>query len=177
MTNDSIQSSVFKGHGEKSLIDKFIARQDVDTLRELIKKPKLNRVDLQEMSDLMAGGEMKLLNFGEWDRYVINKFFVWIREYIKITLSLFSVVERVEDLYEQGQVKFRIVKMFRYCQEMMENNVKFLIDVYLLICRTTLSINATGFMELLKNKYEVVYPGEKPATPMNPVGNLMGGRK
>ena len=41
----------------------------------------------------------------------------------------------------------------------MEHNIKFLVDLYLNIGRTSLSVGATGLMEILKNKYEIVYPG------------------
>ena len=40
----------------------------------------------------------------------------------------------------------------------MEHNVKFLVDLYFNLARTTLSKGATGFLEILKNKYEISYP-------------------
>jgi hypothetical protein len=36
----------------------------------------------------------------------------------------------------------------------------FLVDLYLTICRTTMSLGATAFMELTRNKYELQYRGD-----------------
>lgn len=39
----------------------------------------------------------------------------------------------------------------------MQHNIKFLVDLYLNIGNTTLSLGATGFKEILTNKYEMTY--------------------
>lgn len=43
-------------------------------------------------------------------------------------------------------------------RSMLEHNTKFLVDLYMNIARTTLSIGATGFMEIIKQKFEISYP-------------------
>ncbi len=45
----SLQSSLFSGQSEKSYIDKLLAKQDVDRIRELIRTNKLKREDLLEL--------------------------------------------------------------------------------------------------------------------------------
>jgi hypothetical protein len=39
----------------------------------------------------------------------------------------------------------------------MEHNIKFAVDLYLNISRTTLSLGAVGFLEPLKNRFELNY--------------------
>lgn len=185
MFEKQIENSLFSGQSEKTFIDKILAKEDVNAVRELIKKPKLERADLLELLYLLSGTEAKLLNYGEWDRYIILKFFVWIREFVKIAEILY-------DYQDDLKIKMRLctcggytkvtksdgdlkkctcevpdfdfilsnrTKQLLYNNErLIEHNAKFLIDLYFNIGRTTLSLGATGIMELLKNKFEMIYP-------------------
>ena len=49
-------------------------------------------------------------------------------------------------------------KMFDYCKRLLSNDIKFVINHYLNIARTTLSLGGTGFLEPLKQKWEMIYP-------------------
>ena len=179
----SLQSSMFSTQSEKSFIDKLLAKSDVDRIRELIRTSKLKREDLLELLYLLSGNEAKLLNYGEWDRYIILKFFVWIREFVKIAEIMFDYQDDLkkkentckhcnklqetkkelnkcgcEVFVSKSKLSERTKQLLFNNERYIEHNVKFLIDLYLNIGRTTLSLGATGIMELLKNKYEVVYP-------------------
>jgi hypothetical protein len=59
-------------------------------------------------------------------------------------------------------------------ERLIEHNAKFLIDLYLNIGRTTLSLGGTGFLETLKNKYELTYPNQ-PGLNTSPTENKTGG--
>jgi len=185
MFEQNLQNSLFSGQSEKTYIDKMLARKEVDEIRELIKKPKLKREELLEVLYLISGTESKLFNFGEWDRYVILKFFVWIREFIKIAELLYDSQDELDKKentcskcqkliktdqedkcncqYPKPQTSLskRTRRLFDNNERLIEHNAKFLIDLYLNIGRTSLSIGATGLLELLKNKYEVVYPAQQ----------------
>jgi len=185
MFEQQLQNAMFSGSKEKTFIDKLLAKEDVDRLRELIKKPKLKREELLELLYLLGSTESKLLNYGEWDRYVILKFFVWIREFIKVAELLYDYtddLERKENTcssctkfkkgYLSGDEDVCTCEVFKTsimltkrtrqtlynCERLVEHNAKFLIDLYLNISRTTLSIGGTGLLEILKNKYEIAYP-------------------
>lgn len=187
MLEQNLQNSLFSPQSEKTYIDKILARKEVDEIRTLIKKPKLKREELLEILYLISGTESKLFNFGEWDRYVILKFFVWIREFIKIAELLYDAQDEldkkedtcmscklaIKDIKKEGLTKCtcddqipstslskRTRRLFDNNERLIEHNAKFLIDLYLNIGRTSLSIGATGLLELLKNKYEVVYPNQ-----------------
>lgn len=189
---DSLQKGLFSRASEKTFIDKILAKDDVAAIREIIKKPRLTRADLLEILNLLSGTESKLLNYSEWDRYVILKFFIWIREFVKARELLYdyraslerkarfcSLCEKYTDV-EKGEtlpkcscntpkkefiISDRFDKILNNNELLMEHNAKFLIDLYLNIGRTSLSIGATGLMEILKNKFEIMYGGQGLTTP------------
>jgi hypothetical protein len=171
-----LEKSLFKSNPEKSFVDKILAREDVNVLRSLIRKPRLTRQDLLEALYLLGGNEGKLVNYNEWDRYVILKFFVWIREFVKVTEMLFDYWENLKARMlpglstEEWMTESKVEKlnltddqkmtwhMLDNIQKMMEHNVKFVIDLYMNIARTSLSKDGTAFKEILNNRYEMVYP-------------------
>lgn len=141
---------------EKTFIDKILGKSDTDRLRELIQKDPLQRKDMLEILYLLGGTEAKLFNYNDWDRYIILKFFVWIREFVKISELMYDY----EDEVKEGNIKLspRAQQILKNNQRLMQHNAKFLIDLYLNIGRTTLSVGALGISELLKNKFEISYP-------------------
>lgn len=182
---ENLQHGLFNTTSEKTFIDKVLAKQDVDKIRELIKKPKLTRSDLLELLYMLSSTESKLVNYGAWDRYVILKFFVWIREFVKVAEMLYDYQDDLKKKENsckncnntkvkctcKNDLKFtpQIVltemtkKLLFNNERYIEHNAKFLIDLYLNISRTTLSLGATGFLETLKNKFELAYTGTNPA--------------
>jgi hypothetical protein len=156
----AIANQVFSKNQEKTFIDKILAKQDVESVRELIKKPRLKREELLELLYLLTSTESKLLNYSEWDRYIILKYFVWIREFIKISELLFDYTDFINKKEATGRhiLTDRSRELLDNCERLVEHNAKFLIDLYFNIARTTLSLGATGILELIKNKYEISYP-------------------
>lgn len=187
MFEQALERQIFSQQSEKTFIDKILAKEDVNAIREIIKKPKLTRSDVLEVLYLLSGTESKLLNYGEWDRYVILKFFVWIREFVKVAELLYDYQEALAlktklcrcggyTEIPQGQatpsmarcaceapeyifsISTRTRRILDNIEGYIGHNSKFLIDLYLNIGRTSLSIGATGLLELLKNKFEIAYP-------------------
>lgn len=203
MFEQAIQNSLNMAAKDRSFVDKLLAKEDVDRLRELTKKPKLCREDLLELLYLLTSTESKLLNLGEWDRYIMLKFFVWIREFIKIAELLYDYqddLKRKEHLcanckkYDDdiknrcicfefkpsAQLTPRCKQLLYNNERLIEHNAKFLIDLYLNIGRTTLSLGGTGLLEILKNKYELTYPnapGSNTPQVENKTGGLIGKAK
>lgn len=156
---NALSQGIFSSQTEKTFIDKVLGRKDVEDIREIIKKKRLEREDLMHLMYMLSSVELKLLNYNEWDRYVMAKFFVWIRDYVAICESLLDYKERL-DAKKGVILSNRAKSIFKNNIELIEHNIKFLIDLYFNLSRSTMSISATGFMELLKNKYEVVYPSD-----------------
>jgi len=152
MIEDDLEKNIFMTASEKTLIDKVLAKDDVNSIRQLIKKPKLSREDILEILYLMAGTESKLLNYSDWERYIIMKFFVWIRDFIQFYEVVIDYEENeLNNLDEESQRILNNITM------LLQHSFKFLIDLYLNIARSSLSIGAVGLMEILKNKFEMAY--------------------
>jgi hypothetical protein len=175
---ENAENTIFQGMNERTLIDKLLAKDDVNELKELIQKPNLTRSELLRVLYMISGTEAKLVNYGEWDRYVILKFFVWIREYVKIIELMFDYEDRLKELEKKTdgiQLTERTKRLLNNNSLLMQHNAKFLIDLYLNIARTSLSLGATGLLELLKNKYEVVYPNQGAPTQVEKQGGGLFG--
>lgn len=180
---DNLQKSMFMGQQERTFIDKVLAKDDINAIRELIKKPTLERSDVLEILYLISGVEAKLLNYSEWDRYIQLKFFVWIREFAKILEILFDYEDELAKKNNYCVICKHFIKNTDFstkscvCKEpqkeliltdrtkrllnnnklLMQHNLKFLVDLYVNMERTSMSIKGTGFIELIKNKFEVAY--------------------
>lgn len=176
---EAVQQTMFSRQQEKTFIDKLLAREDTERLRDLMKKTEWKRSELLEVLYILGGTEAKLVNYGEWDRYICLKFFVWLREFVKIGELLYDYqddLKKKENTCKNchnekkecscGENKFeamislspRAKQLFYNNQRLIEHNIKFMVDLYLNISRTTLSLGATGILELLKNKFEMSYP-------------------
>ena len=170
-----LQKSIFSQSTEKSFIDKLLARDDVDKMRELIKKDDWTRKDVSEILYLLSGNEQKLLNHTDYSRYFSLKFYVWVREFAKTLEEFYDA----RDYYEikdkptnktgkkdksKGEDKpsFKLTDraklMNKNIIKELEHTTKFLIDLLLRIDRTSMSLGAKAFQEALTNRYEVVYP-------------------
>jgi len=158
-----LQKGLFSKNQEKTYIDKLLGKQEIQRTKELISKKSLTRGEILELLHMCSSAESKLWNFSDWDRYIILKFFVWIREFVKITEILFDQKEKMKtDL----ALSKRSLRLLDNNEKLIQHNTKFLVELYFNMGRTTLSLGGTGFMELLKNKFEVIYP----------YGNVPGGQ-
>ena len=165
MIERAIQNSLFSNPQDKTFTDKLLGRQDVDAVRELMKKEPLERSEVLDLLYMLSSTESKLFNYSEWDRYVQLKFFTWIRDFVKIAEQVYDY----EDDLKKNKVKIsaRAAQMISNNKRLIEHNVKFLADLYLNIGRTSLSVSGTGFIEILKNKYEISYPNSMASTENN----------
>ncbi len=171
----SLSGNLFSTNIEKSFIDKILARGDIESIRSIIKKEDLKRKDFLELLYMLSSSEIKLVNFSPWDRYVILKFFVWIREFVKLAEILYDYQDDLKLKEDNAkkvaektkkpitfQLSKRTKKLIKNNERLLEHNIKFLVDLYLNIMRSSLSVGATGFLEILKNKFEVGYTQPQP---------------
>lgn len=160
MLEENLERQIFSRAVDKSYIDKLLAREEVEKVRQLVKKDKLTRSELLDLLYMCLGTEAKLVNLGEWDRYIALKFFVWIREFIKIAEIMhdYKVFLKEKEKRNVLHLSPRTKQLLLNNERLIEHNAKFLIDLYFNILRTTLSLGGSGFFEILKNKFEVSYP-------------------
>jgi len=147
----NFESILFTQNFEKSFIDKILSRQDAERLKELMKKD-LTHDELLELLYLLAGIEIKLTNLDEWNRYLLGKYFVWIREFVFLAENIFEYENKIDELDNES---------LEYLENIRHNiihAVKFNCDVYLYLLRSALSINGIAFDTLTKSRFEYYYP-------------------
>lgn len=166
---DQLNKNIFSQTAEKTFIDKVLAREESYKLEKLAMKTPLSRADALQILYLLSSVETKLVNFGDWDRYIQLKFFVWVREFVKLFENVLDQVEDLEAREKKGRIKIssRTKKLIMNIRRHIEHDVKFLVDIYLSMMRSTLSLNGAAILEILRNKYEITYAGlqEKPTKP------------
>ena len=91
-----VQQGLFANSGEKTYIDKILGRADVNEMRKLMKKETLSRDEVIDLLYLLSSTESKVLNHTNWERYVVLKFFVWIRDFVKTIEQLFDYVNDLQ---------------------------------------------------------------------------------
>jgi len=158
----ALANSLFQTNSEKTFIDKVLGRKDVEEIRDIVKKKRLSRDDLMHLMYMLSSVEIKLLNYGAWDRYVMAKYFVWIRDFVAICESLMDYKEDLETKEKNGEIalSLRTRQIFENNIRLIEHNIKFLIDLYFNLIRSTLSLGGTGLLELVRNKFELFYPNQ-----------------
>ena len=145
---------VFSQQSEKTWIDKILDRQDVEKIRDLMKKEDLGREELLELLYLLAGNELKLVNLGDWDRYLLGKYFAWIRDFVSVAELIFDYLEDLNKENYDEETKKAIDNVKKHTL----HAVKFNVDVYFYLMRSTLSISGAAFDTLTKSRFEYAYP-------------------
>jgi len=159
---DALTQNIIGRNVEKSYTDKILARNEIETIKQLIKKDKLTRSEIAELLYCCTSAESKLVNYDSWDRYIANKYFVWIRHISMIAEILFGyeelLVKKQKDNPEIKIVNERTFTLLDHSKIMIEQITKFNVDLYLNLARTTLSVGGHGFFDILNNRYEIHYP-------------------
>lgn len=171
---------------EKSYIDKVLNRKDSERLRVLHIKKELTSEEVLEILNIMSGTNIKLLNYNEWDRYLLSKCFTWISDFAGLCNPILNWNESVKkdlkniektyfknnysdvvtdlkwkeflkDPPEEWITKKELVDSTESIKNICINYFKFLVNVYLNMSNSTLSLEGVGFDTLTKNKYDYQY--------------------
>jgi hypothetical protein len=151
---------LYTGTQEKTHTDKLLARQDIGQIQALIKKDDLTRSELLEMMYLLSSSEIKLANFGEHDRYLLGKFLAWIRDFTNVCEILYDYREAYEKIDAEDpdkETKEDMKGLMESNRKYMLHNIKFLVDLFLYLSRSTLSLSMSAFEILSTAKYEYAY--------------------
>lgn len=151
-----IATSVVSENFERSTLDKAIAKDDVQTLRLLMKKPRWEKGDIFEASYLLTANEAKLWDLDAWERYIGGKFFVWLREFLSVEEEIINYQNFLKD--NDVNISADALGSLEQSRLLMENINKSGIDCFSYVTRTSLSIGGTGFRTLTTNNYELIYP-------------------
>ncbi|MEM4757774.1 MAG: hypothetical protein QW184_01310 [Nanopusillaceae archaeon] len=143
--------NIITSRQEIALSDKLLAKDTLEKIRLLIKKDELTLEEMNEILYLLASDEIKLLNFSYSDRYILGKFYAWIREFVKLVEEIQRFEKDYKKLTDEQKITIQKIK------QIMSHNFKFLVDVFAFLARSTMSINSKAFEEFLKQKYEYEY--------------------
>lgn len=173
---------LYSGNTEKSFVDKVLNRKDSERLQKLMKKDDLTRNDLLEILYIISGTNVKLVNYNDWDRYLLGKDFAWIRDFATLCESVIEwnnevkkEIEEIEELKdeEDNKVKNELSELLDKIKALDLHNFKFLVDVYLNLSNSTLSLRGVGFDTLTKSRFEYFYPPESSNTPQPEGRNIL----
>jgi len=134
-----------------SFSDKLLGKDVSARIQELIKKD-LTRDELLELLYLLTADELKLTNLSEYDRYLLGKFFTWIRDFVKLGEFIFDLEIQIAKSGNK-ELQTQISEIRR----MVLHNIKFSVDIYLYLMRSTLGVKAFAFESFTKAKYEYEY--------------------
>jgi hypothetical protein len=147
-------AGMYKPNREKARTDKLLAKDDIGKIEELIRKDKLELKDLRNLVYLLAGAEIKLVNFGHQDRILIGKFLTWIRDLI----SIYEVrIKNTEIIRKKKSTTKETLLAARIISQMCDEHIKYLAALYLYGTRSSLSLGATAFTALNTEKFEYEY--------------------
>lgn len=146
--------SLYRADSEKSRTDKLLARDDIAKIEELIKKDRLELKDLRNLVYLLAGAEIKLVNFGKSDRILIGKFLTWIRDLI----AIYEVRIKNNDLLLGNEkTTDETLLASKTISQMLDEYIKYLAALFLYGTRSSLSLGAHAFSSLNTEKFEYEY--------------------
>jgi hypothetical protein len=153
-------SKVFKSIQDKSYIDKLLGKKELEAIRILIKTDDMTRSELLELLYMLTSVELKLSNLNEYDRYLMGKYFTWVRDLVKLAEFLYDY----EDQLNQGKLGFKnketeadIKETLTAIKKMLLHDVKFSVDIFLYLIRSTSGVGAAAFDTLSKSRFEYEY--------------------
>jgi hypothetical protein len=165
--DNNLNALLYKSEMEKTFIDKILDRQDYGRLQEIMKKEDLTSDDLSELLYLVAGIGVKLANYSEWDRYLLGKFYAWIRDFVTLCNEIVEYKNDAEDS-EKGLITGQVINqelitVLARIKKYNVHNTKFLTDVFMYLSNSTLSVTGVGFDTLTKARFEYAYDQQEPS--------------
>lgn len=153
---NAMANNLFSQNQERTFIDKVLAKNEIEEIKELMEKETLDRKDLGRLTYLIGAVEIKLVNLGEWERYILGKYFAWLRDFI-------STLEMEYDYYDkiatnEIEVNEETKRMATNAHNLLIHNTKASIDLFFYLARSTLSLGNTAFDTLTTSRFEYAYP-------------------
>lgn len=160
---------------ERSLVDKALARRNVEKIEDLLRKDEWTREDVKLLLNYLVSDELKLLYLRDWDRYILGKYFVWLREIVRVGEDYYDIEESIKRRIEQlknkqltenededarkaaiEEYKNRL-KVLKRIEKGFISSIQFAVDIFLYIGRSSLSLYGKAFDSLLKPHTEYEY--------------------
>ena len=155
---NKLNESMYSGQGAKAHTDKLLAVEEINEIKEIIQADRLKGEDLRKLVYLLGAVEIKLVNFDQKDRYVLGKYLTWIRR----TITLVSMhLKQIDDTQAEDKTK-TTDEANEMIYNILDEDTKYLCDIFLYLTRSSLSLNGVAFDTLNKARFEYEYnqPGQ-----------------
>lgn len=153
----SLGSALLQSYQDKSYIDKVTSKEEVAEVKELMSHPILSREDLDKLMCLLVGNELKLVNFGDYGRYLSGKFFAWVSDIIGANAIFFDYADAIKDKKISATPEDEI--LIQNIHRIFSHANKTLINTFFFIDRSSVGLGGVGFETLSKNRNEINYSG------------------
>jgi len=142
---------------ERGLIDSLFARDELAYGRSIIGKENYTKEDFPRMMDLAFGRELKLHNLDKKERYVLGKYgTILLSDIFKMTEEMI----RFKDTSNFNSLSHASKKQYNECLDMTTRYARWSLETFQYWTRSSLSLGLKGFLESLKQKFEVTHPPE-----------------
>jgi len=148
-----LNDGMYAGGGAKAHTDKLLAVDEIEEIKEIIQADRLKSEDLRKLVYLLGAVEIKLVNFDIKDRYVLGKYLTWIRRTITLLSMHIKYVDNMQNI-EQSKTTEEANEMI---YSILDEDTKYLCDIYLYLTRSSLSLNGIAFDTLNKSRFEYEY--------------------
>lgn len=150
---NSMAQAIYTPGSPKAYSDKLLAQDEVNEMKDLIQKDYLSAADLRRLGYLLSGNELKLVYFDKKERYLICKYLTWLHKAITTQQTR---LRNINILRQQGASKTGQLAIMQ-AYNIMDEDIKKMIGVFLALTRSSLSLNGKAFVDLSTNRSETVY--------------------
>lgn len=169
---NKLNESMYIGQGAKAHTDKLLAVDEIEEIKDIIQADKLKGEDLRKLVYLLGAVEIKLVNFDAKDRYVLGKYLTWIRRTITLLSMHLNYMGSIADKKQSKTTEEANEMVY----SILDEDTKYLCDIFLYLTRSSLSLNGVAFDTLNKSRFEYEYnqPTQQ-TTDTKSVFNIRGG--
>ena len=168
---NKLNESMYAGGGAKAHTDKLLAVDEIEEIKEIIQADRLKSEDLRKLVYLLGAVEIKLVNFDVKDRYILGKYLTWIRRTITLLSMHIKYMQDTEKIIQSETTEEANESIYT----ILDEDTKYLCDIFLYLTRSSLSLNGVAFDTLNKSRFEYEYnqPGQESSDPKS-VFNIRG---
>jgi len=161
--------AVYSTQREGSFSDKVLSLKEIDEIKDIIRKNRLDLEDLRQLRYLLSATEIKLLSLDAGERYLLCKFLTWVSSTIQIQETQIKNME-IHKRQENTALTLEIDKMV---YEMLDEEVKKMCNTFLSLGRSSLSLDGDAFEKLTSSRFEVQYGGNAPLNQAREASGIM----
>jgi len=148
-----LQQALYSPNMERALSDKVLAQKDIDAIRDIIRRDRLGLADLRELAYNLGATEVKLINLDLKERYLLGKYLTWAYQVVQIQETHI----KNKEILSKKDVTPLTMETNNMVYEILDEEIKKMVNIYLYLGRSSLSLKGEAFSRLLTNKFDYQY--------------------